>query len=69
MPQLQLLTLNSQLFLPCLRGTDARSKSRGCLHTMPCKEEEDEVKVSEGREGLNSQLSIFAISEGRTKPA
>ena len=21
-------------------GTDARSKSRGCLHTMPCKKEE-----------------------------
>ena len=26
--------------------TDERNKSRGCLHTMPCKEEEDEVNRS-----------------------
>ena len=26
--------------------TDERDKSRGCLHTMPCKEEEDKVNVS-----------------------
>ena len=25
-------------------GTDARSKSRGCLHTMPCKKEEKPTK-------------------------
>mgnify|MGYP007119870424 CR=1 FL=1 len=37
---------------PVLGGrTDERSKGKGCLHTMPCKEEEDEVKVSEGRRG------------------
>ena len=26
--------------------TDERDKSRGCLHTMRCKEEEDKVNVS-----------------------
>ena len=34
---------------PSLLGlcrTDERDKSRGCLHTMPCKEEEDKVNVS-----------------------
>ena len=32
----------------CLRifRTDERNKGRGCLHTMPCKEEEGEVNRS-----------------------
>ena len=29
----------------CVFGEDERNKSRGCLHTMPCKEE-DEVNRS-----------------------
>ena len=29
-----------------LETGDERDKSRGCLHTMPCKEEEDKVNVS-----------------------
>ena len=40
--------------------TDERDKSRGCLHTMPCKEEEDKVNVSK----LNKVNFISASVRG-----
>ena len=44
---------------PDLGGTNERSKSRGCLHTMPCKEE-----VAEGNTegGGGSQLSTLTFA-------
>ena len=37
---------------------DERDKSRGCLHTMPCKEEEDKVNVSKLNEVNQVQHDI-----------
>ena len=55
---------------PVLEGTNERSKSRGCLHTMPCKEEVAEGNTEGGGGSqlstLNSQLSTihwFALND------
>ena len=57
MPQLQLLTFNYQLSTfnyssPVLGELTLEASAEGKLACiMPCKEEEDKVKVSEGRRG------------------
>ena len=45
--------------------TDERDKSRGCLHTMPCKEEEDKVNVSKLNKVKQVQHDIMINVDSR----
>ena len=46
--------------------TDERDKSRGCLHTMRCKEEEDKVNVSKLNEVKQVQDDILCVASSDT---